>query len=99
MCRTLSEQWSHLEPVIHVPGIGPPPWEMLITVARRVIFAWVTVEENGDKNFWKLNEELVFPCAEVDDGRRRSNSPDKEARGFIISQRIAGDGGFVYGPC
>jgi hypothetical protein len=69
-----------------------------MTVARRVILASFKIEENGDKNFWKLNEELVLLCAEVEDGRRRSNSPDKDARGFIISRRFAGDGGSVYSP-
>jgi len=56
---------------------------MLITGARRVMFAG-SVELNGVRSFWKLNEELFEADAVVEDGRRSSSSPDREARDFMI---------------
>ena len=56
---------------------------MLITGASRVMFAG-SVELNGVRNFWKLNEELFEVDALVEDGRRSSNSPDRETRDFMI---------------
>lgn len=43
-----------------------------------------SVELNGVRNFWKLNDELFEADAVVEDGRRSSNSPDREARDFMI---------------
>ena len=43
-----------------------------------------SVELNGVRNFWKLNEELFEVDALVEDGRRSSNSPDRETRDFMI---------------